>query len=287
MKYCPKCGAQLVDEARFCSKCGAPQPGAENAPAPAPAPATQPNPAPAPQTNAQMTPAQRYNHLKETDERFRDTVKVIFILKLVGLIGLLYLVPFMVCYFAPLGTLTGVNAQDYGNSLIMAWGKSYPYNFNNFELAFVIRQWTNGTGYKLTPGNSLANNAFPAILWIFSWILAGLIPLAAMLGTTKGYVLKTYEKDPQELYKIIKNNTVWIFGPAYALIGLVVAIGTYVNCNNEYKDATKYLFGQITGYKPGLVACIVVTVIFVGIMIAGSLVLRNLFLKKIKKYYQQ
>ena len=68
MKFCPKCGTQLVDEARFCSKCGAAQPNMENVPAPQPATAVQQTPAPQPapvQEPSQMTPGQRYNYLKQ------------------------------------------------------------------------------------------------------------------------------------------------------------------------------------------------------------------------------
>ena len=288
MKFCPKCGAQLVDEARFCSKCGAPQPNMENAPAPQPAPVVEPAPAPVqPQEPSQMTPGQRYNHLKQNDERFRDTVKVIFLLKFVGLISLLFIVPWLVCYFTPVGTLTGINAQDYGNNLLFAWGKSYPYNFNNFELAFTIQHWSNSGSHKLTPGNALNSNIFPSLMWFFGWIFIALIALATMLGTPKGYVLKTYEKDPNELYKAIKGNTIWFFGPAFAVIGLFNAISTYVNSNCTYKDSTQYLFGEITPYKPGLITCIIVTIIFVAIMLAGSIVLRSLLFKKINKHYQK
>ena len=286
MKFCPKCGAQLVDEARFCSKCGAPQPNMENVPAPQAEPVVEPEPQAAPVQDAPMTPGQRYNYLKQNDERFKDTVKVIFLLKFVGLISLLYIIPWVVCYFTPLGTLTGINAQDYGNNLLYAWGKSYPYNFNNFELAFTIQQWSNSGSHKLTPGNGLDSNIVPSILWIFGWIFIALIALVSMLGMPKGYVLKTYEKDPKELYKAIKGNTIWIFGPAFAIIGLVLAIGTYINCDSEYKDSTQYLFGHITPYKPGLTTCIIVTVIFVTIMIAGSIVPRVILFNKLKKHYQ-
>ena len=289
MKFCPKCGAQLVDEARFCSKCGAPQPNMENVPVPSQQQAMQPStPQPTPaQQPAQMTPGQRYNYLKQNDERFRDTTKVVFLLKFVGLINLLFIIPFMVCYFTPLGTLTGVNAQDYGNNLLAVWGKTYPYNFNLFELSFTIQQWANSSSHKLTPGNALDSNIVPSILWFFIWIFIVLLALVAMLGTPRGYVLKTYDKDEgKELYKNLKKQTLWLFGPALAIIGLVNAIATYANCNSEYKDSTQYLFGVIEGYTPGLTTCIVVTAIFVVIMIAGSIVLRTLIFKKIDKYFK-
>jgi hypothetical protein len=291
MKYCPNCGSQLPDEARFCPNCGTKQPNMENAPAPQPAPVVEQAPAPQPaqaQEPAQMTPAQRYNHLKQNDERFRDTVKVISLLKFVGLISLLFLVPFFVCYFTPVGTFTGINAQDYGNNLLIGYGKSYPFNFNNYELEFVIRIWANDSTHKLTPGNGLRSNIIPQLFFILAYFLVVLIVLASLLGNPKGYVLRTYEKDPKELYKAIKSNTMWMFGPALAIVSLGMAVSTYIGCTGiEYDDPSKqYLFGEVRGNSSGLITCIIVTVIFVAIMLAGAIVLRTLLFKKINKYYQ-
>ena len=124
MKYCPNCGSQLPDEARFCPNCGTKQPNMENAPAPTPqvqtepvverAPSPQPQAAPVSQEPSQMTPAQRYNYLKQNDERFKATVKVAFVLRFLGLISLLFIIPWLVCYLVPVGTITGIDMSDYG-----------------------------------------------------------------------------------------------------------------------------------------------------------------------------
>ena len=142
MKYCPNCGSQLPDEARFCPNCGTKQPNMENAPAPQPAPVVEPAPAhqhPPAQVKepAQMTPAQRYNYLKQNDERFKATIKVSFILRFVGLVTLLYIIPWLVCYLTPVGTITGIDMSDYGAGLMA--GKTLPYNFSMFEVQYVLR----------------------------------------------------------------------------------------------------------------------------------------------------
>ena len=285
MKFCPKCGAQLVDEARFCSKCGAPQPNMENAPAPA-APVVEPEPQAAPVQDAPMTPGQRYNYLKQNDERFKDTVKVIFLLKFVGLIGLLFIVPWLVCYLTPVGTLTGNNVSDQGNIFMSSFGKSFPYNFSVYEVQFFLRPAVKAGGYKLTPSNGLSN-VMPSVLWYFGFLFFILIALISMLGMTRGYVLRTYEKDPKELYKALKSNTTWIFGPFLSVAAMIMAVTTYINCKDlDYSGGGTYYFGEIAENQAGLVTAIIVTLIFAAIMIAGSIVLRSLLFKKINKHYQ-
>ena len=288
MKFCPKCGAQLVDEARFCSKCGAPQPNMENAPAPQEAPVVKPAPAPVqPQEPAQMTPGQRYNYLKQNDERFKDTVKVIFLLKFVGLISLLFIVPWLVNYLTPVGTITGIEMSDQGSLFMSSMGKSVPYNFSMYEVQFLLRPAAKAGNFKLTPDNGL-NNVMPTVLWYFGFIFFILLALIAMLGMTKGYVLRTYEKDPKELYKALKSNTTWIFGPALSIVTMIMAVLTYINCKGlDYSGGGTYYFGVIVENKSGLIACIVVSLIFAAIMIAGSIVLRKLLFKKIEKHYQK
>lgn len=293
MKFCPKCGAQLVDEARFCSKCGAPQPNMENAPAPqpapvmepAPAPQPQPAPAPAPQEPAQMTPAQRYNYLKQNDERFKATVKVSFILRFVGLVTLLYIIPWLVCYLTPVGTITGIDMSDYGAGLMA--GKTLPYNFSMFEVQYVLRSWAKVGNYKLTPDDALRTNNMPGIIWVFGFLFIPLLALVSIIGNPKGYLLRTYEKDPNELYKALKNNSIWIFGPCLTVVAMVNAIMTYVNCKDlDYSDGSHYFLGIIMENKAGLTAVIVVSVLFMIIMIAGSIVPRVILFNKLKKHYQ-
>ena len=290
MKFCPKCGAQLVDEARFCSKCGAPQPNMENAPAPQPAPVVEPAPAPQPQPaqaqeSAQMTPAQRYNYLKQNDERFKATIKVSFILRFVGLVTLLYIIPWLVCYLTPVGTITGIDMSDYGAGLMA--GKTLPYNFSMFEVQYVLRSWAKVGNYKLTPDDALRTNNMPGIIWVFGFLFIPLLALVSIIGNPKSYLLKTYEKDPKELYKALKNNSIWIFGPCLTVVAMVNAIMTYVNCIDlDYSDGKHYFLGIIMENKAGLTAVIVVSVLFMIIMIAGSIVPRIILFNKLKKHYQ-
>ena len=293
MKYCPNCGSQLPDEARFCPNCGTKQPNMENAPAPQPAPVVEPSPAPqpqpapapAPQEPAQMTPAQRYNYLKQNDERFKATVKVSFILRFVGLVTLLYIIPWLVCYLVPVGTITGIDMSDYGRGLMT--GKTLPYNFSMYEVQFVLRTWAKVGNYKLTPGDALRTNNMPGITWVFGFLFLPLLALVSIIGNPRSYLLRTYEKDPNELYKALKNNTIWIFGPCLSVVAMVNAIVTYANCKDlDYSDGSHYFIGIIMENKAGLTAVIVVSVLFMILMIAGSIVPRIILFNKLKKHYQ-
>ncbi len=288
MKYCPNCGSQLPDEARFCPNCGTKQPNMENAPAPQPAPVVEPAPAPQPaqaQEPAQMTPAQRYNYLKQNDERFKATIKVSFILRFVGLVTLLYIIPWLVCYLTPVGTITGIDMSDYGAGLMA--GKTLPYNFSMFEVQYVLGTWAKVGNYKLTPGDALRTNNMPGITWVFGFLFIPLLALVSIIGNPKSYLLRTYEKDPNELYKALKNNSIWIFGPCLTVVAMVNAIMTYVNCKDlDYSDGSHYFLGWIMEYKAGLTALIVVSVLFMIIMIAGSIVPRIILFNKLKKHYQ-
>jgi hypothetical protein len=62
---------------------------------------------------------------------------------------------------------------------------------------------------------------------------------------------------------------------------------TYVNCKDlDYSDGSHYFLGIIMENKAGLTAIIVVSVIFMTLMIAGSIVPRVILFNKLKKHYQ-
>jgi len=187
MKFCPKCGAQLVDEARFCSKCGAPQPNMDVQATPQPAVEPQqvkPNQS---SSDGAMTPGQRYNYLQKNDEKFKATTRVVFFLKLVGLFNLLFIIPWLVCYFVPVGIFTGDDLSSIGETYITSLGKSFPCAFNNYELAFKYKPFADGGNYKLTPDNALGSNVFSSIMWFFTFVFIPLLVLVALLGYPRGY----------------------------------------------------------------------------------------------------
>ena len=124
-------------------------------------------------------------------------------------------------------------------------------------------------------------------MWFFGFLFLPLLAVVAIVGNPRGYILRTYEKNPRELYKALKNNTIWIFGPALVLIAMVDAIVTYASCTDlDYSDGKQYFLGIITGNKGGLTVVIVVSAIFIVAMIAGAIILRMLLFKKINKNHR-
>ena len=73
MKFCPKCGNELPDEANFCPKCGAKQPDAQVVEQEIEENVSQINPTieKSPQ-NQEESPRQRYNNLVKNDEVFKS-----------------------------------------------------------------------------------------------------------------------------------------------------------------------------------------------------------------------
>ena len=302
MKFCPKCGTQLPDEARFCNKCGAPQPDFANEAPIAPQPAQsqpqvqqqaqpqmqQPMQQPA---NTQMTPSQRFNHLFKTDERFKDIVKGLRRGGLINLFNLLFIIPFMVCMFTPVGAFTGVNVSGAGHYAFEGLGvTSFPYGYS----AFTIRSFASAmsaTGYKLTPDDALKGQSITTMMsFIFCFLFFALMVVVSLVGNPRGYILKTYEKENgyKELIQRATGGTIFLFGPFYAALGLICAIFTYVNSTGQkYKSGDNYYFGEVTGLKEGLITCIVVASIFIVIMLVAQIVLKKAMNSKLKRYLKQ
>ena len=272
MKYCVKCGAELPDDAEFCSKCGAAQKEEVRK--------EQVKPA-----EPQMSDSERYEHLVKTDPKFVDTVRVSRKVRLVGLINLLFVVPWIVNLFTPVGEFTGVGVTDEGRYIMSGLGKSFPVEFS----AFGLRTYKTLAGRRaLTPGGGLDSNVFPLMIFIFGFVFFALLILVALLGNTKGYNLKTYEKDGgKTLYEDTKKSTLFLFGGFLAIVTLGAPLATYFNCTDiNYPSDKSYIFGRVDGIASGLITCVIVTIVFATIMIVVSAVLRSVILKKLDKYYK-
>ena len=284
MKFCPKCGNQLPDDALFCNQCGAKQPAPE-VEQKEPAPEPTPTPMPKPEGQAEMSPRQRFNYLYENDERFQCIVKTTKKLRISYLFNTLFIIPFFVNMLIPVGVFTGVGMSGVGAEIFNAYGYTTPYPYSAISLVQFSSLARQG-GYALTPGDGLKNPS-PLILFIFGFVFIALFFLIAFLGNPKSYLLKTYEGSP-EGGNILVTNVLrvsnLIFGPALVIVSLVSGpVMVYVNSTDLKYDAT-YIFGQVEGLPAGLITAIVVSVIFFIIMLVGGLVTRSIFVKPLKKY---
>ena len=123
MKYCPKCGTPLEDDTRFCTKCGAPQPDMDVEKKEEIVEVKKEE-----EQEPQLSDRERYNNLLKTDERFKTIVRTSKLAGLFTLIYLLFIVPFFVNMFTPVGAFTGVDVSTQGMSYFNALGvHHFPY----------------------------------------------------------------------------------------------------------------------------------------------------------------
>lgn len=287
MKFCPKCGTQLVDEARFCPKCGAPQPdmGPVEEVKSEPIPFRHDDPVPQPQQVA-ASPRERYNNLMQNDEMFRDTTKVVKKVSMLSLINILFLVPFLFNLFMNVGVFTGVDVGD--PSAASAANMNFPVEYN----ALTIRTYSTVAktlGKSLTPGNSLASNPVVYVVIPLGFLFVAFVFLTAFLGKSRGYLLKTYEK-PDGKKALLKEarNGPFLLGGFMALFSFGVPVSTYASSMDlDYAPDKHYIFGRVDGLTPNFITLLVINLIFFAIMVVSQLVLSAVLNRKLKKYREQ
>ena len=288
MKFCPKCGTQLVDEARFCPKCGAPQPGMEPQPEvrvePTPTTVNQSAPiAPQPQQVA-ASPRDRYNSLMQNDEMFRDTTRVVKKVSMLSLFNILFLIPFLFNLFMNVGVFTGVDVGD--PSAASAANMHFPLEYNSLSIK------TYGTiaktlGKALCPNSNLASNPVVYVIIPLGFLFVAFVFLSAFLGKSRGFLLKTYEKPDgkKALLKEAKTGPFFL-GAGMALFSFGAPLSTYFSSIGlEYKDKT-YIFGRVDGLTWNFIGLIIVNVIFVVAMIVPQLIISAVLNRKLRKYYE-
>ena len=284
MKYCPKCGTKLPDDARFCGACGAPQPNmVEKAEEPVPQVAQ----APAPQVaqahaSSQQTPAQRYQELMQNDERFSTIVKATKRVNLITLIGLLSFIVWVVCMFTPVATFTGAEMSSSGRAAAEAMGLSFPHDVSAVTI-LELSNVTSASKLTLIPGAIIG--PMQIIPMIASLIMMALLIVMAFVSSPKGYMLRTYEAGKaDELIKNAKSPMKFLIGVFVAFLPFLAALNTFLTCSDvkyEYKDSTRYFFGEVMSKPEGFIACVVTFAVVSAVMFAVSFVLRSIFLKKL------
>lgn len=279
MKYCPKCGAPLDDDTRFCVKCGAPQPNMDEVKKEV----VEPKQEPQPQQQPQLSDRERFNNLLKTDNKFKNIVRASKLAGLFTLVNLLFLIPFFVAMFAKVGAFTGVDVSAQGASYFDTLGVHYfPYGYSAMSIRPFIA-YARAGHWQISPGDSLKGPT-TVIIFVFGLIFAALLVVISVVGRPNGYLLKTYEKEngEKELIKSIKSPMALLAGVFLTIIGCIPGIGTYIASTDlTYKSGNHYVFGQVTGLKSGLITIIVVAVIFAGLILAGNIVLRSVFVNKL------
>ena len=329
MKYCIECGNQLVDEAKFCNKCGAKQPlreiveekqqeakeevslpkvEEENAqpkalevkednipPVIIPEPIIEESKKEyAKEENSSdellklddekyksMTPSERYNYLMNNDEAFKTIVKASRKKDLMSLSNLLFIIISFVCAFMPYLVFTGQNIHRIGAEILASEGKTPPVYFGGLAL---FGYHVSSDNYALSPSDNL-NGIFPFMIFIFGFLFEALFVLVAVLGNTRGYRLKQYEKGgAKELIKSIggARNFMGILVGLFPVLGMIT---TFIVAKDlKYESGNTYIYGEIGVYPEGLIAAIFISVIIMVIMLIVGIIATVIYKKKIKKY---
>ena len=339
MKYCIECGNQLVDEAKFCNKCGAKQPIREKVeekieedtkpevselkieevkedtkPESTPLkteevkednipPVIVPEPVivetkkdttiekeianeplnMADEKYKSMSPSERYSYLMKNDEAFKTIVKASRKKDLMSLSNLLFIIISFVCALMPYLVFTGVNVHHVGAEMMAAEGKNFPIYFGGLEL---FGYHTSTGNYALSPSDSLSG-IFPFMIFLFGFLFEALFVLIAVLGSTRGYKLKQYEKGgAKELIKSIggARNFMGVLVGLFPVLGMIT---TYIVASDlKYESGKTYIYGEIATYPEGLITAIIISAIIMVIMLVVGIIATVMYKKKINKYMQ-
>lgn len=280
MKFCPKCGAKLEDEAVFCSQCGAKQPSdgptlANNQQEP------QESVVVNNQTNGAQSDATRFNNLIKNDNRFKVLFNSYRFTCLLRLICLLFIPTAIVFFAVPYLRLTGENMGGGASSL---YGETFPYDIPRlvaYSLMHAISKQ-----YAFTSSSSF-DSSIPAtaiIPLIASYVFAILIVLTSLLGLKKSWPLKSYEKDGgKELYLTIKKGNSWLFGLIANMMFISMSLSNYLASKDlKYEPGDNYFYGKIIGINNNMKATLIVGIITTIIMAIICTIIHSKIVKKVK-----
>ena len=274
MKYCPNCGVELPDEANFCPKCGAKQPSVQVEAVEKPA--SQVASAPAAATNQQASPRQRYNDLVRNDEVFKEIVSFRRKKYLFELILASFFITWIVAMYTPVAVYSG----DGANSAML----TYPYKVSPYALIYLD---TLAGKSDLAPGG--LSSSFAIVMMIAGWIFLVLfiaLPLIKAF-TGRGYVLKLYEEGKAK--ELIKESLrpFWA-GALMNIFVLTPSLNLFIIATDPvYKDGDNYIFGKIASIPSGFITVVIVAVLITALNIAATVVLGNIFSKKLKEYLKR
>lgn len=274
MKYCPKCGAELPDEANFCPKCGAKQPAFEvNEPVEENKLEVAPAKVAEPQTQS-MNPRQRYNYLVKNDEVFKEIVVFRRKKYLFELIFVSFFITWLVAMFTPIAVYSGKNVSTEGMYYL-----TYPYKVSPYSLIYLKQLAGNRS---LAPGG--LNDVFAMMMLIFGYIFMVLLIVLPLVKafTGKGYVLKQYEEG--KVKELIQDSIrpFWV-GALFNVVVLTPAINLFFIAHDPtYREGDVYLFGEIKSIPSAFVVVILVGLFITAINIVLTVVLGNVFSKKLR-----
>ena len=181
----------------------------------------------------------------------------------------------------------GMNVHPTGQEILAAHGITTPFTYSGLTIEYYKKL---AGKYTLTPGGSL-NGAMPIVVFVLGFIVIALIIVYAIVGAfNKGAFLKSWlapEGDIKTM-KAVKNTKHWVIAPMMCFASMMSMIVTYANSTNlKYESDKTYIFGQVMGLTPTLVAGIILCVLVTVIVIVGIAVPTSIFNKKFTRHLEK
>lgn len=264
MKFCPKCGEMLDDNAIVCPRCGASQSGSSNLDS-----INKPS-------SLQNVQSPLEQHVEISDEKFNKLRKLFMIRNLAMLLGLLTVVSALLVFFSNMFVFTGVNA-------VVSSVPRDPFNFIGLYKYNDTASSVENAAWNVGPDSITTLMSVVPVVGFFTPVVFGLVGLLMMIPGKKETMYQAYLQKPEALPKAISN--VGIFAMMYVgailpIIGLIICRSTMNNLTYSYgSDSNYYAYGEMAMNDKAFTVALILAIVFALITIAGSILYTLLFIK--------
>ena len=284
MKFCPKCGQMLDDDALICSRCGATQSSNDTA--------TSYNKASFNEsTTSVSTPMNQggvanikseFDALYNSNEKFRDLYKQAKLKALLGFFNILVLPLFLIVMLMSYAFLNGKNVGD--PSLVSQ--SSFPIgltllNFFKYnDIAWSSKVEAVSTSLGPDQVNTAAAMMLPFV------IAAGTLMVFGMFTTivSKKAFYNMFTQNEARLTKSMNRSLIFIPG-AIALTLLIIPVIISNSLLSGLVYTRTYALGEIEPNQSFLVAGLITYFVSLLVMVAGPILINAFLLKpKVSKY---
>lgn len=281
MKFCPKCGQQLDDDAIVCPRCGASQENSSNA-----VYSTKFKDSPTVSKSVEQSDSSQ-QHIEINPEIYNDPsfskyYKLRKIKSLLSLTMILIIVNVILVLFLPFFTFNGVNVGD--PTLI----SSYPVTFSiveHFKYGFMHDTGANNLYFNFAP-ESIVN--MPAIVLALGAIVPAVIALmglASAIPSKKGLAtaLTVSKKQVKRHLNMLVHSILGGFAGVMSIATFIYMHSVMQNVEYVYTDGRRYALGEIIETKGMFAAGLSVSIITTLIVVATGIVFNIIFVKNLEE----
>ena len=269
MKFCPRCGEMLDDNALVCPRCGASQSGQSN---------LDSINRPTPNQNIQNVSKQ---HIEISDEKFNKLRKLLILKNLALCLGIFVIAAALIVFLSSLFVFTGKNVCP---------GEIAPRDPFNFVKLFKYNDTASSVedaAWNVGPESVTTMMSVVPVVGFFVPLAIGLVGFLMMIPAKKEALYQGYLQKPEGLPKAISNVAIFIpmyVGAILPIIGLIICHSTMNNLSYTYPTGRYYAYGEMALNNSIFTVALVLAIIFAVIVIAGSILYTLLFIKsKVKE----